>query len=859
MKKVLEKIFGSHSEREIKKIEYLVNDIEDLRPQMMKLSDSELSAKTEEFKKRLTDGVLLDDILVEAFATVREAARRTTGEEHFRVQLIGGIVLHQGRISEMKTGEGKTLTAALPLYLNALTGRGVHLVTVNDYLAKLHGELMAPIYNFLGMSIGTILTDMSHDERKAAYAADITYGTNNEYGFDYLRDNMAIYEHDKVQRHLHYAVIDEVDSVLIDEARTPLIISGQSAKSTQLYKVADFFVRGLVKGSIVKPQDNISMLMRTIVEEDGDFVVDEKTSHATLTAQGIEKSEKFFKVENLADPENVEIQHHINIALRAHNLMHIEEDYIVKDGQIIIVDEFTGRLMSGRRYSDGLHQAIEAKEGVEVMRESKTLATITFQSYFNKYDKKSGMTGTALTEEEEFREIYSLDVIVIPTNMPLARIDLADQVYKNKKGKIEAIINEIEVAYKKGQPVLVGTITIDSSEEISSLLKKRGVPHQVLNAKYHEKEAEIVALAGQKNAVTIATNMAGRGTDIKLGEDVPAVGGLKIIGTERHEARRIDNQLRGRSGRQGDIGESRFYISLEDEIMRLFGSDKMLTILNTLKMPDDMAIEHGMLTSTIEKAQKKVESRNFAIRKRLMDYDRVMNDQRELIYTERNKVLNNENLKGDILRIINRIIEQAINIYTTTNKNVEEWDLAGLREYIGSIIPIGKIDFTEDEKQNLDKDLLETKIKEVALKLYETKEKELTEEHMREAERIILLRVVDQKWMDHIDNMEQMKQGIGLQGYAQRDPVMEYQRLGFEMFEDMQEEIQKDTVRGLYNVQMQKPLEREQVAKDAVASHGDSGEEVKKKPKVNRAEDNIGRNDMCPCGSGKKYKYCCGK
>ncbi|HCC07292.1 MAG TPA: preprotein translocase subunit SecA [Clostridiales bacterium] len=859
MKKFIEKVFGSHSERELKKIEYLVNDIEDLRPQMMKLSDSELSAKTEEFKKRLAEGVSLDDILVEAFATVREAARRTIGMEHFRVQLIGGIVLHQGRIAEMKTGEGKTLVATLPLYLNALTGHGAHLVTVNDYLAKLHAELMAPVYNFLGMSVGTILTDISHDERKVAYAADITYGTNNEYGFDYLRDNMSIYEQDKVQKKLHYAVIDEVDSVLIDEARTPLIISGQSAKSTQLYKVADYFVRGLTKGNIVKPQDNISMLMRSIVEEDGDFVVDEKTSHATLTAQGIDKSEKFFKVENLADSENVEIQHHINIALRAHNLMHIEEDYIVKDGQIIIVDEFTGRLMSGRRYSDGLHQAIEAKEGVEVNRESKTLATITFQSYFNKYEKKSGMTGTALTEEEEFREIYALDVIVIPTNMPLARADLADKVYKNKKAKIEAIIGEIEEAYKKGQPVLVGTITIDSSEEISSILKKRGVPHQVLNAKYHEKEAEIIMLAGQKNAVTIATNMAGRGTDIKLGEDVPDVGGLKIIGTERHEARRIDNQLRGRSGRQGDIGESRFYISLEDEIMRLFGSDKMLAVLNTLNMPDDMAIEHGMLTSTIEKAQKKVESRNFAIRKRLMDYDRVMNDQRELIYTERNKVLNNENLKEDVVKIINRIIEKAVNIYTTSNKNVEEWDLVGLREYISSIIPIGKIDFTEDEKQNLDKDLLELKLKEAAFKLYETKENELEDEHMREAERIILLKTVDQKWMDHIDNMDQMKQGIGLQGYAQRDPVMEYQLLAFEMFEEMQEEIQKDTVRGLYNVQMQKKLERQQVVKDAVASHGDNGEEVKKKPKINKTEDNIGRNDTCPCGSGKKYKHCCGK
>ncbi len=860
MKAVIEKVFGTHSAREIKRIEGMVRDIEELRPKMMSLSDEELQGKTVEFKNRLADGETLDDILVDAFATVREAARRVLGMEHFRVQLIGGIILHQGRIAEMKTGEGKTLVATLPLYLNALEGKGVHLVTVNDYLASLHADIMGELYNFLGLTVGKILTDMSQKERQAAYACDITYGTNNEYGFDYLRDNMAIYQEEKVQRELHYALIDEVDSVLIDEARTPLIISGQSGKSTQLYKIADYFVRTLTKGRVITPQDNISMLMRTNVEEEGDFVVDEKSKTVTLTAEGIEKAERYFKIENLAEPENMEIQHHINIALRAHNTMEAEKDYIVTDGQIVIVDEFTGRLMAGRRYSDGLHQAIEAKEGVEVKRESKTLATITFQNYFNKYVKKAGMTGTALTEEEEFRDIYGLDVIVIPTNKPVVRKDYEDRVYKTKPGKLNAIVAEVEESYKIGQPVLVGTITIDSSEELSSMLRKKNIPHQVLNAKYHEKEAEIVSLAGQKGAVTIATNMAGRGTDIKLGEGVPEVGGLKIIGTERHESRRIDNQLRGRSGRQGDVGESRFYISLEDEVMRLFGSDKMLTVLNAINMPDDMPIEYKMLTNTIESAQKKVESRNFSIRKRLMEFDKVMNEQREITYSERNKVLKGENLKDGLLRMVDRFVERGINIYTTNSKDTSEWDIAGLREYIDNVIPMRSIDLTEEEKANLDKDLLQNKINEEAYRLYEEKESELSSEHMREAERIILLRTIDAKWMDHIDNMEQMKQGIGLQGYAQRDPVIEYQFAGFEMFDEMQQEIQTDTLRGIYNVQVERKLEREQVAKDITASHGSGeGQDAKRKPKVNSPQDEIGRNDLCPCGSGKKYKQCCGR
>lgn len=859
MKAIIEKIIGTHSERELKKIKYIIDDIESLKEDMIALTDDELKEKTNKFKERLDKGETLDDILVEAYAVIRESAKRIIGEFAYRTQLIGGVILHQGRIAEMKTGEGKTLVTIFPAYLNALEGKGVHVVTVNDYLTKRNAEWMGKVFEFLGLTVGVVLNGISQEERKEAYNCDITYGTNNEFGFDYLRDNMAIYKDEKVQRKLYYVIIDEVDSILIDEARTPLIISGQSSKSTQLYQVANMFVKSLTKGKVVESQDNISMLMRSIVEEEGDYVVDEKNSNVTLTAQGIEKAEKYFNIENYADPENLEIQHHINLALRAYNTMKLEKDYIVKDNQIVIVDEFTGRLMPGRRYSDGLHQAIEAKEGVEVKRESKTLATVTFQSYFNKYRKKSGMTGTALTEEEEFREIYGLDVIVIPTNRPIARQDLVDSVYKSKNGKLNAIISEVEQSYKKGQPVLVGTITIEASEELGRILKKKNITHQILNAKYHEQEAEIIAKAGQKGAVTIATNMAGRGTDIKLGEGVIELGGLKVIGTERHESRRIDNQLRGRSGRQGDTGESRFYISLEDDIMRLFGSEKMLAILNGLNMPEDMAIQYGMLARTIENAQKKVESRNFGIRKRLMEYDKTMDEQREVIYTERNKVLNGENLKDSIKKMIETVIKHGINIYLTESNDIQEWDVAGLREYIQSVIPMHGIVINKDEKNNLTKDMVEKKLLDEAFRLYELKEEELTSEHMREAERVILLRTIDQKWMDHIDNMEQVKQSIGLQGYAQRDPVVEYRFVGFEMFEDMEMEIVRDTLRGIYNIKVDRRIEREKVAKNISEGRGaNEGEQVKKAP-VKRSVEKISPNDMCPCGSGKKYKHCCGK
>jgi preprotein translocase subunit SecA len=856
VKGLLEKIFGTHSERELKRIEGLVNEIEALGPQMESLSDAELRAKTDEFKKRLEEGQTLDDILPEAYAVVREAAYRVLGMRHFRVQLIGGIILHQGRIAEMKTGEGKTLVATLPAYLNALEGKGVHVVTVNDYLAKRDAEWMGKVHEFLGLSVGVILHDMDAEERRRAYNCDITYATNNELGFDYLRDNMVLYKEEMVQRDLHYAIIDEVDSVLIDEARTPLIISGSSSKSTHLYKAADVFVRRLQKGRVLTDESALNNLMRQEIQEEGDFVVDEKAKTVTLTEEGVKKAEQYFGLANLADPENMEIQHHINIALKAHHIMHLDKDYVIKDGEIVIVDEFTGRMMPGRRYSDGLHQAIEAKENVQVQRESKTLATITFQNFFNKYHKKCGMTGTALTEENEFREIYGMDVIVIPTNKPVIRIDHPDVVYKTQKAKFNAVVNEIEESYKKGQPVLVGTITIDTSEMLSQMLKKRGIKHQVLNAKYHEKEAEIVALAGQKGAVTIATNMAGRGTDIKLGEGVKELGGLKIIGTERHESRRIDNQLRGRSGRQGDPGESRFYISLEDDLMRLFGSDRISKLVETMGMPEDEPIEHKMLTKAIESAQKKVEGNNFSIRKHLLEYDRVMNDQREIIYSERRKVLEGDNLRDNIIKMVKEIIESSVDMYTGESPHADDWDIVGLREHLTKIMPIQGIEITKEEREDITKEALKEKIIDKALKLYEQKEQEIGEEQMREIERVILLRVIDQKWMDHIDNMDQMRQGIGLRAYGQRDPLVEYQFAGYDMFEEMSANIQEDTVRALYHVKIAYKPERERVAEPTSTNRG---EESSVKTPYKRKEEKVGRNDPCPCGSGKKYKHCCGR
>jgi len=856
VKSFLEKIFGSHSKRELKRIEDIVNDIEELAPQMEKLTDDELRAKTDEFKKRLSAGQTLDDILPEAYAVVREAATRVLKMRHFRVQLVGGVILHQGRISEMKTGEGKTLVSTLPAYLNALEEKGVHIVTVNDYLAKRDAEWMGKVHEFLGLSVGVILNDMDPEERREAYNCDITYGTNNEYGFDYLRDNMVIYKEEMVQRELNYAIIDEVDSVLIDEARTPLIISGSSSKSTHLYKAADTLVRRLIKGKTLTEESSLNNLMRQEVEEEGDFVVDEKAKTVTLTAEGVKKAEQYFGLNNLADPENMEIQHHINIALKANNLMHLDKDYVINDGEIVIVDEFTGRLMPGRRYSDGLHQAIEAKENVEVNRESKTLATITFQNYFNKYNKKCGMTGTALTEEEEFRQIYGMDVIVIPTNKPVARIDHSDVVYKTEKAKFNAVVNEIEESYEKGQPVLVGTITIETSEMLSQLLRKRGVKHEVLNAKYHEREAEIVAMAGQRSAVTIATNMAGRGTDIKLGEGVVELGGLKIIGTERHESRRIDNQLRGRSGRQGDPGESRFYISLEDDLMRLFGSDRIAKIFETINMPEDEPIEHKMLTKAIENAQKKVEGNNFSIRKHLLEYDRVMNEQREIIYGERRKVLEGDNLKGNIIKMIKDTVEHAVEINTGESPHPDDWNIAGLGDYLVRIIPIEEVEVSKEEREDITKETLKDKLIEKALKLYDSKEKEIGEEQMREIERVILLRVIDQKWMDHIDNMDQMRQGIGLRAYGQRDPLVEYQFVGYDMFEEMSANIQEDTVRALFHVKVAYKPERERVAEPTSTNRG---EESSVRTPYKRKEGKIGRNDSCPCGSGKKYKHCCGK
>ena len=853
---ILEKIFGSHSEKEIKRIMPLVEKIESLDETMQALTDEELKGKTEEFKKRLADGETLDDILPEAFAVVREAAVRTVAMKHYRVQLIGGIILHQGRIAEMKTGEGKTLVSTLPAYLNALEGKGVHVVTVNDYLAKRDAEIMGQIHNFLGLKVGVILNSSEPDERRKAYNCDITYITNNELGFDYLRDNMVIYKEQLVQRDLHYAIVDEVDSVLIDEARTPLIISGQSGKSTELYKMCDFVARKLERGTSTGELSKIDAIMGEDVKEDGDFLVNEKDKQVMLTAQGIQKVEEFFKIENLADPENLEIQHNMILALRAHNLMFRDKDYVVKDDEVLIVDEFTGRIMPGRRYSDGLHQAIEAKEHVKVNRESKTLATITFQNFFNKYAKKSGMTGTAQTEEQEFREIYGMDVIVIPTNKPMVRKDHDDAVYCTKEEKLDAVINDIAESHEKGQPVLVGTVTIEASEEVSSRLKKRHIPHKVLNAKFHELEAEIIAEAGVRGAVTIATNMAGRGTDIKLGKGVEDLGGLKIIGTERHESRRIDNQLRGRAGRQGDPGESKFYLSLEDDLMRLFGSERVMGMYKALNLPKGEEIQHKTLTNFIEKAQKKIEGNNFGIRKNLLEYDRVNNEQREIIYGERRRVLDGENMRDVIYKMILDTVEDYVNRVIGDDQPAKDWDLESLNNELLSVIPVKRIELTEEEQKNGKKAELIQRLKEEAAKLYEAKEAEFPEpEHLREIERVILLRVIDRKWMDHIDDMDQLRQGIGLQAYGQRDPVVEYKFTGYAMFDEMAEAIREETAQALLHVRIEQKVEREEVAKVTGTNKDTTGG---KRPIV-RMSEKIGRNDPCPCGSGKKYKHCCGK
>ena len=851
---VIEKIFGTHSERELKRIEPIVQKIEDLRPTMQALTDEELRNKTKEYKKRLEDGATLDDLLPEAYATVREAAKRALNMEHYRVQLIGGIILHQGRIAEMRTGEGKTLVSTLPAYLNALEGKGVHIVTVNDYLAKRDAEWMGQVHEFLGLKVGVVLNDMKPEERREAYNCDITYVTNNELGFDYLRDNMVIYKEQLVLRDLHYAIIDEVDSVLIDEARTPLIISGQSGKSTKLYEACDILARQLTRGEDMEELSKMDAIMGVQREETGDFIVNEKDKVVNLTEQGVSKVEHFFQIENLADPENLEIQHNIILALRAHNLMFRDQDYVVKDDQVLIVDEFTGRIMPGRRYSDGLHQAIEAKEHVKVKRESKTLATITFQNFFNKFEKKSGMTGTALTEEKEFRNIYGMDVIEIPTNRPVARLDLQDAVYKTKKGKLHAIVEAVEEAHAKGQPVLVGTITIEASEELSAMLKKKGIPHKVLNAKFHELEAEIVADAGVHGAVTIATNMAGRGTDIKLDDEAKAAGGLKIIGTERHESRRIDNQLRGRAGRQGDPGESKFYISLEDDLMRLFGNDRMIAMFNALGIPDDQEIEHKTLSSAIETAQKKIENNNYGIRKNLLEYDQVMNDQREIIYEERRRVLDGESMRDVIYKWITDIAENAVDICIGDDEDIADWDFNELNQLLLPTIPLKPVNTARVAKPK--KDSLKQQLKEEAVKLYESKEAEFPEpEAIRELERVILLKIIDRKWMDHIDDMDQLRQGVGLQAYGQKDPLVEYKMSGFDMFDEMGQNIKEETVRLLFHVRVEQKVEREQVAKVTGTNKDDS---LQKGP-VKREVAKVYPNDPCPCGSGKKYKQCCGR
>ncbi len=850
--KIIDKLFGTHSERELKLIMPIVEKVESYRDSMMALSDEELRNKTKEYKKRYADGETLDDLLPEAYATVREAGRRVLGMEHYRVQIIGGIILHQGRIAEMKTGEGKTLVSTLPAYLNALAGKGVHVVTVNDYLAKRDAEWMGAIHEFLGLTVGVVLNDMEKADRRAAYNCDITYVTNNELGFDYLRDNMVIYKEQLVLRDLYFAIIDEVDSVLIDEARTPLIISGQSGKSTKLYEVCDILANQMKRGEDAPELTKMDAIMGIEREESGDFLVNEKDKFVTLTAEGVKKVEQFFHIENLADPENIEIQNNIILALRAHNLMFRDQDYVVKDDQVLIVDEFTGRIMPGRRYSDGLHQAIEAKEHVKVKRESKTLATITFQNFFNKFEKKAGMTGTALTEEQEFRDIYGMDVIEIPTNRPVQRIDLQDAVYKTKREKLNAICNEVEKAHKRQQPVLVGTITIESSEEISQMLRRRGIPHKVLNAKFHELEAEIVADAGIHGAVTIATNMAGRGTDIKLDDEAKAAGGLKIIGTERHESRRIDNQLRGRSGRQGDPGESRFFISLEDDLMRLFGSDRLMDMFNALGVPENEQIEHKMLTNAIEKAQMKIESNNFGIRKNLLEYDQVMNEQREVIYAERRRVLDGESMRETIFKMITDFVENVVDMCISDDAEPEEWDLAELNQHLRTTIPLNEI--TRESVKGLKKKNLKHNLKEEAVKLYESKETEFQlPEQLREVERVILLKTVDKKWMDHIDDMEQLRQGIGLQAYGQRDPLVEYKMSGYDMFNAMTESIAEETIRILTHIKVEQKVEREEVAK-VTGTNKDTS--LAKAPQK-RADVKVYPNDPCPCGSGKKYKACC--
>ncbi len=851
----LTKIFGTHSERELKRIMPLVDKVESYRDSMKAMSDEQLRDKTKEFKNRLEKGETLDDLLPEAYAVVREAAVRVLGMEHYRVQIIGGIILHQGRIAEMKTGEGKTLVATLPAYLNALEGKGVHIVTVNDYLAKRDAETMGKVHEFLGLTVGVVLNSMDNDERRAQYNCDITYITNNELGFDYLRDNMVIYKEQLVQRGLHYVIIDEVDSVLIDEARTPLIISGQSGKSTKLYEACDILARQMERGEDIPEYSKMDAIMGVEQEETGDFIVNEKDKVVNLTQRGVHKVEQFFHIENLADPDNLEIQHNIILALRAHNLMFRDQDYVVKDDEVLIVDEFTGRIMPGRRYSDGLHQAIEAKEHVKVKRESKTLATITFQNFFNKFDKKAGMTGTALTEEKEFRDIYGMDVIEIPTNKPVVRVDHQDAVYMTKKEKFRAVVEMVKAAHAKGQPVLVGTITIETSELISGMLKREGIQHTVLNAKFHEMEAEIVAQAGVHGAVTIATNMAGRGTDIKLDEEAKAAGGLLIVGTERHESRRIDNQLRGRSGRQGDPGESKFFISLEDDLMRLFGSERLMTMFTTLGVPEGEEIQHKMLTSAIEKAQQKIESNNFGIRKNLLEYDQVNNDQREIIYAERMRVLNGENMRDVIFKMIQDQVEKAVDTCISGEIEREEWDLNELNELILPTIPLAPI--TEksiaDIKNNKQ---LKHYLKEQAVLLYEAKETEFPEpEQFREIERVVLLKVIDRRWMDHIDDMDQLRQGIGLQAYGQRDPLVEYKMAGFDMFDEMTASIQEDTIRLLFHVQVQQKAEREQVAKVTGTNKDDTAANAPKK----REAAKVYPNDPCPCGSGKKYKQCCGR
>ena len=849
-----QKLFGTHSQHELKRIAPIADKVESYRDTMMAYSDEELKGKTKEFKERLKKGETLDDILPEAYAVVREAGRRVLGMEHYRVQIIGGIILHQGRIAEMRTGEGKTLVCTLPAYLNALTEEGVLVVTVNDYLAKRDAEWMGQIHQFLGLTVGIVLHDLKEEERKAAYACDITYVTNNELGFDYLRDNMAIYKEQLVLRNLKYCIIDEVDSVLIDEARTPLIISGQSGKSTKLYELCDVLARQLQRGEYKGEMTKMQAIMQEEMEEDGDFIVNEKDKVVNLTEQGVHKVEQFFHIDNYADPENLEIQHNVTLALRAHNLMFKDKDYVVKDDEVLIVDEFTGRIMPGRRYSDGLHQAIEAKEHVKVKRESKTLATITFQNFFNKFEKKAGMTGTALTEEKEFREIYNMDVVEVPTNRPIARVDLEDAVYKTKKGKFNAVVESVIESHEKGQPVLVGTITIETSELLSEMLRKKGIQHNVLNAKYHEKEAEIVSQAGKHGAVTIATNMAGRGTDIKLDEEARAAGGLKIIGTERHESRRIDNQLRGRAGRQGDPGESRFYISLEDDLMRLFGQERLMNVFNALGVDENERVEHKMLSSAIEKAQKKIETNNYGIRSHLLQYDQVMNEQREIIYAERNRVLNGESMRNSVIKMITDFVESVVNRCIGEDASPKEWDYTEINELLLPTIPLEPVVYDESIKNK--NELLHT-LKEKALKMYEDKEAQFPEpEQIREIERVVLLKVIDRKWMDHIDDMDQLKQGIGLQAYGQRDPVVQYKVMGYDMFDAMTTAITEDTVRLLMHIQVEQKVEREQVAK-VTGTNKDEGASVK--GPVKRVEKKVYPNDLCPCGSGKKYKNCCGR